>query len=65
MTSGARRAIVAAGLLLVSTFSFSQNWNLQALMQEMAAVPVSRTRFVETRHLAMLTQPLELKGSLT
>ena len=31
----------------------------------MAAVPASRTRFVETRHLAMLTRPLELKGSLT
>lgn len=34
-------------------------------MQEMAAVPASRTRFVETRHLALLTRPLELKGSLT
>jgi outer membrane lipoprotein-sorting protein len=54
-----------AALVLVSTFSFAQSWDLQALMREMAAVPVSRTRFVETRHLAMLTQPLELKGSLT
>lgn len=34
-------------------------------MREMAAVPASRTRFVETRHLALLTRPLELKGSLT
>jgi len=34
-------------------------------MREMAAVPASRTRFVETRHLAMLTRPLELRGSLT
>ena len=34
-------------------------------MGEMAAVPASRTRFVETRHLALLTRPLELKGSLT
>ena len=65
MTSGAFRAITATGLLLVSTFSFSQTWDLQALMREMAAVPVSRTRFVETRHLAMLTQPIELRGSLT
>jgi hypothetical protein len=43
----------------------AQSWDLQALMGEMAAVPASRTRFVETRHLALLTRPLELKGSLT
>jgi outer membrane lipoprotein-sorting protein len=34
-------------------------------MQAMAQVPSSSARFVETRHIALLTQPLELKGSLS
>lgn len=63
MTSGVRSAL--ALLALASTLAFGQGWNLDALMSEMAAVPASRARFVETRHLAMLTQPLELKGSLS
>jgi len=63
MTSGVRSWL--ALLLLASTPASAQGWNLDALMSELAAVPASRTRFVETRHLAMLTQPLELKGSLS
>jgi outer membrane lipoprotein-sorting protein len=34
-------------------------------MQSMAQVPASRARFVETRHIGLLTRPLELKGSLS
>lgn len=52
-------------LALASTLALGQGWSLDALMSEMAAVPARRARFVETRHLAMLTQPLELKGSLS
>jgi outer membrane lipoprotein-sorting protein len=63
MTSGARSALL--GLLLVPALCAAQSWDLQGLMSEMAAVPASRTRFVETRHLSLLTRPLELKGSLT
>ena len=63
MISGVRSWL--ALLALAATPSFGQGWNLDALMSELAAVPASRTRFVETRHLAMLTQPLELKGSLS
>jgi outer membrane lipoprotein-sorting protein len=63
MTSGVRSWL--ALLWLASTPASAQGWNLDALMSELAAVPASRTRFVETRHLAMLTQPLELKGSLS
>ena len=63
MISGVRSWL--ALLALAATPSCGQGWNLDALMNEMAAVPASRTRFVETRHLAMLTQPLELKGSLS
>ncbi|HEX6239644.1 MAG TPA: LolA-related protein, partial [Polyangiales bacterium] len=63
MISGARSAL--ALLLLLSSHALAQPWDLQALLREMAAVPASRTRFVETRHLALLTQPLELKGNLS
>jgi outer membrane lipoprotein-sorting protein len=63
MTSGARSALLA--LLVLPALCAAQGWDLQALMGEMAAIPASRTRFVETRHLALLTRPVELKGSLT
>jgi outer membrane lipoprotein-sorting protein len=60
MISGALRSI----LLLFPLAALAQSWDLQALMAAMAQVPSSQTRFVETRHLAMLMQPIELKGSL-
>jgi hypothetical protein len=63
MISGARSLLAA--LLVSPVLCLAQGWDLQALMREMAEVPSSRTRFVETRHLALLTRPLELKGSLT
>ena len=63
MISGARSLVAA--LLLGPGLCLAQSWELDALMREMAAVPASRTRFVETRHLALLSRPLELKGSLT
>ena len=63
MISGARSFL--AVLMVAPALCFAQSWDLQALMREMAEVPASRTRFVETRHLAMLTQPLQLKGSLS
>jgi hypothetical protein len=63
MISGARSLVAA--LALAPGLGLAQSWDLDALMREMAAVPASRTRFVETRHLALLSRPLELKGSLT
>lgn len=62
MISGARKLVL--GLALVSS-AVAQGWDLDALMRELAAVPASRSRFVETRHVALLTRPLELKGSLS
>jgi len=62
MTSGARRL---AALLVFSLAAHAQGWDSAALMSEMAQVQTSRARFVETRHIALLTQPLELKGSLS
>lgn len=61
MISGARNFV----FLFVVFSAHAQTWDLQALMQAMAQVPASRARFVETRHMALLTQPLQLKGSLT
>ena len=63
MISGARSVYVL--LLVLPALCFGQGFDLAALMREMAQVQSSTTRFVETRHLAMLTRPLELKGSLT
>ena len=64
MISGGRRA-AAIALCVLSLRAEAQGWDLQALMQDMAQVSSSRVRFVETRYLALLTQPLELKGVLT
>lgn len=64
MTSGVRRAL-GVGLIVYALTAGAQNWKIEALMQEMAQVPSSRSRFVETRHIALLTRPLELKGSLS
>jgi outer membrane lipoprotein-sorting protein len=61
MISGAR----SLAFVLLAFSAHAQTWELPALMQEMARVPASRARFVEVRHMALLTQPLELKGSLT
>lgn len=63
MTSGALRSAVV-GLLFAPIAASGQDWDLSALMRAMAQVPASESRFVETRHLAMLTRPIELKGSL-
>ena len=63
MTSGVGKAL--ATLLLVPTLSIAESWDLHALMQGMAQVPASSSSFVETRHIALLSRPLELKGSLT
>lgn len=63
MISGARS--VLACVLLAPTLALGQEWDLRALMRDMAQVPASESRFVETRHIAMLTRPIELKGSLS
>jgi len=64
MISGVRSAITIS-LLCVCLPAWPQGWGLAELMHEMAQVQSRQSRFVETRHVAMLTRPLELKGSLT
>jgi hypothetical protein len=63
MTSGVRNAVFA--LVVFALPVQAQTWDLQALMQGMAKIPASSSRFVETRHIALLTHPLELKGHLS
>lgn len=61
MISGALRFFIALFVFPV----FAQAWDLPDLMQAMAQVPSSHARFVETRHIALLTGPVELKGTLS
>jgi hypothetical protein len=63
MISGVRSALAA--LLFWALPASAQAWDLASLMHDMAQVPASKSRFVETRHIALLTRPLELKGILT
>ncbi len=59
------RSALAAVLFLPLAAFPGETWDLITLMRHMAQVTESRSRFVETRHLALLTRPLELKGSLS
>ena len=61
MISGLR----SLAFLLVALPVQAQTWDLQSLMQEMSQVQKSDARFVEIRSIALLTQPVELKGTLS
>lgn len=69
MTSGARLTSPGLRLLGLALFCLSlplpaADWGLPQLMSEFAAVKESRARFQEEKHLAMLTEPLQLSGTL-
>jgi len=40
-------------------------WDIEQLMQDLAQVKVAKGRFVERKHLGILTAPLESSGTLT
>ena len=61
MISGA----LSLALLCLAFAAHAQSWDLQSMMKEMAQVSESRARFVEVRTIALLTQPVELKGTLS
>ena len=64
MTSGAS-ALLAA--LCVSHAALAQSdagWGLTQLMQELGAVKSAHGKFVERKHLAVLSAPLEVSGTL-
>jgi hypothetical protein len=47
-----------------SSLLMAADWGLPQLMSGFAAVEQSRARFHEEKHLAMLTEPLQLSGTL-
>lgn len=63
MISGARS--LGTALLALPLLASAASWDLDALLGELAQVPSSHSRFVETRQVALLAQPLELRGSLS
>jgi outer membrane lipoprotein-sorting protein len=63
MISGTRSLVALLAALALP--AQGQDFDLRTLMGRLAEVPSSRTRFVETRELAILTHPLELRGTLS
>ena len=51
-------------LLLLPAAPEAAAWGVEQLMQDLGKVKVSKARFVERRHLAILTAPLESSGTL-
>lgn len=69
MTSGGRLTSTGLRLLGLALFCLSlplraADWGLPQLMSGFAVVEESRARFQEEKHLAMLTEPLQLSGTL-
>ena len=71
MTFGVRaRAVLLAAALAhgaaagAESSAESSAWNVARLMQELAKVKTSKARFVERRHVGILTAPLESSGTL-
>lgn len=69
MTSGdsrsARRARTLLSLLLLLVAPDAAAWGVEQLMQDLGKVRSASARFVERKHLAILTAPLESSGTLT
>jgi outer membrane lipoprotein-sorting protein len=70
---GARRrravlALLAAGLCSPGAFAAEANepdaWDVKRLMRELGEVKSAKARFVERKHLAILSAPLEATGTL-
>jgi hypothetical protein len=56
--------LLGLGLFCTSPLLTAADWGLPQLMSGFAAVEESRARFQEEKHLAMLTEPLMLSGTL-
>lgn len=56
--------LLGFGMLCFSPLPAAADWGLPQLMSGFAAVNESRARFQEEKHLAMLTEPLQLSGTL-
>jgi hypothetical protein len=67
MITGSRRGVpLLIGLLagLAGAPVFAADWGVEQLMQALGQVKSSRAQFVERKHLAILTAPLESSGTL-
>ena len=58
-----RLVLLAAGLLFVPAAA-AADWGVEQLMQTLSAVQSSKARFVERKHMAILSAPLESSGTL-
>ena len=58
------RGLFGLALCCASSLPTASDWGLPQLMSGFAAVLESRARFHEEKHLAMLTEPLQLSGTL-
>ena len=54
--------VLAAGPLLLP--AAAADWGVEQLMQALGAVKSSKARFVERKHMAILSAPLEYSGAL-
>jgi len=61
----ARWARMLLSPILLLTAADAAAWGIEQLMQELARVKSAKARFVERKHLAILTAPLESSGTLT
>ncbi|MBZ0106698.1 MAG: outer membrane lipoprotein carrier protein LolA [Sulfuricella denitrificans] len=62
----ARRILHVALALLAALWSglLQANWNTAALMKALAERPAGQVRYSETRHSALLKEPLRMSGTL-
>jgi Outer membrane lipoprotein carrier protein LolA-like len=61
----ARRARTLLSPILLLAAADAAAWGIDELMQDLARVKTANGRFVERKHLAILTAPLESSGTLT
>jgi outer membrane lipoprotein-sorting protein len=60
----ARRGALAVLLAVVGGPAAAAEWGVEQLMQVLAAVKSSQAAFVELKHIAILTTPLQSRGRL-
>jgi len=60
----ARGARTLLSLLLLAAAADASAWDLEQLMRDLGSVKTAKARFVERRHLSILSAPLESSGTL-
>lgn len=63
-SSRAARLLVGLAAWLAVASAAAADWGVEQLMRDLGQVKSSRARFVERKHLAILTAPLESSGTL-